>query len=63
MKNIEISIAWLDNKGATRQAKRIYKGPLPGGKADQLRLNIKMSDARDLSNRVRVEVTAAQLAE
>jgi len=63
MKNIEISIAWLDNKGATRQAKRIYKGPLPGGKADQLRLNIKMSDTRDLSNRVRVEVTAAQLAE
>jgi len=63
MKNIEIGIAWLDDKGATRQAKKVYKGPLPGGKADQLQLNIKIKDVQNLNNRVQAKVTAAQLAE
>jgi len=63
MKNIEISIAWLDDKGTTRQARKVYKGPLPGGKADRLQLKIKMDNAQNLDSRVQARVTAAQLAE
>ncbi len=63
VKNIEISVAWLDEKGETRQARRVYQGPLSGGKADQLQLNLEISNAQELNNRVRVQVTAAQIAE
>jgi len=63
MKNIELHAVWLDEKGETRQTRKIYDGPLAGGKTAQLRLDLRINDARELSSRIRVEVTAAQLAE
>jgi predicted Zn-dependent protease len=63
MKNIEISYAWLDDQGQTRQGAKTYRGPLGGGKQDQFKLGIELSNARELSRRVRVEVTAASVAE
>jgi predicted Zn-dependent protease len=63
MKNIEISYAWLDSNGQTRQGKKTYSGPLQAGAQDQLPLDIQLQSAAELNNRVRVEVTAASLAE
>ena len=63
MKNIELNVIWLDEKGATQQTRRIYKGPLAGGKADQLQLDLEISNVSELSNRVKVQVMAAQLAQ
>lgn len=63
MKNIEISYAWLDEKGQTREGKKTYRGPLPGGKQDQLKLGIRLGSPNELSQRVRVQVTGARVAE
>jgi hypothetical protein len=63
MKNIEISYAWLDDQGQTRQGKKSYRGPLGSGQQDQLKLGISLGDPGELSRRVRVEVTAASVAE
>jgi predicted Zn-dependent protease len=63
MRNIEISYAWLDDQGQTRKGKETYRGPLGGGQKDQINLGIRLNDASELSRRVRVEVTAAAVAE
>lgn len=63
IQNIEISVAWLDERGQTRQGRTIYRGPLEGGKQDQIRLDFKMPEGADLSNRVRVQVSSAAVAE
>ena len=63
MVNIEISYAWLDEQGQTRQGKTSYRGPLGSGQQDQLRLGIKLDNPGELDRRVRVEVTAASVAE
>ncbi len=63
MQNIVISIAWLDERGQTRQGKRTYRGPLPGGEQDQLRLDLRLNNSAELDQRVRVQVTSAQVAE
>jgi predicted Zn-dependent protease len=63
MKNIEISYAWLDEKGQTREGRKTYRGTLAGGKQDQLRLGIKLGDASELGRRVRVKVTGASVAQ
>ena len=63
MKNIEISYAWLDTKGQTREGRKTYSGPLQAGAQDQLQLGIQLQNAGELNNRVRVEITAASLAE
>jgi predicted Zn-dependent protease len=63
MKNIEISYAWLDAQGQTRQGKKSYRGPLGSGQQDQLKLGISLGDPGELSRRVRVEVSAATVAE
>jgi len=62
MKNIEISYAWLDEQGQTREGRRVFRGPLAGGKQDQLKLGFKVANASELSRRVRVEVTGATVA-
>jgi hypothetical protein len=63
LKNIEISIAWLDEGGQTRQGKKTYRGPLNGGQQDRLRLDLKMPGVTDLSSRVRVQASSAVVAE
>ena len=63
MKDIVFSYAWLDEQGQTRKDRKIYRGPLGGGKQDQLKLGIRLNDASELSRRVRIEVTAASVAE
>lgn len=59
LKNIVISYAWLDPQGQTRQGKKTYRGPLNGGKQDQVKLGFRLTDPRELSRRVRVEITGA----
>jgi predicted Zn-dependent protease len=63
MKNIEINVIWLDEQGVTQQARQMYAGPLAGGEADQLPLDLKFGDAGELSKRVKVQVLAAQIAQ
>ena len=43
IKNIEISYAWLDDQGQTRQGKKTWRGTLPGGKQDQVRLGFRLA--------------------
>ena len=59
--DIEVSYAWLADQGQTRQGRISYPGPLPGGAQDQLALNIRLADARELKQRVRVEITGARV--
>ena len=63
IKNIVLNIAWLDDQGQTRQARRSYRGPLAAGKQDQIKLNLKFRNQQELSSRIRVEVSAAEIAE
>ena len=63
MKNIEISFAWLDDQGRTREGKKTYRKTLAAGAQDRLALGIRITDANELSRRVRVEVTGARVAE
>ncbi|MDZ4729303.1 MAG: M48 family metalloprotease [Xanthomonadales bacterium] len=63
MRDIEISYAWLDESGQTRQSKTVYRGPLASGKQDSVRLGIQLNNANELNQRVRLEVTAARIAD
>jgi predicted Zn-dependent protease len=63
LKNIEVSFAWRDDAGRTRSSKTLYRGPLPNGKQDNVRLGIQLNSAAEIDERVLVEVTAAQIAE
>jgi predicted Zn-dependent protease len=62
IQNIEISVAWLDERGQTRQGKKTYRGPLGGGQQDRIRLDLKMPEGTDLSSRVRVQASSAAVA-
>lgn len=61
--NIEISYAWLDEQGQTRQGRQSYTGQLAGGQQDQVRLGIRLDSPGELDRRVRVQVTGASIAE
>jgi predicted Zn-dependent protease len=63
LSDIEVSYAWLDDQGQTRQGRVAYPGPLAGGAQDKLPLNIRLADVRDLNQRVRVEIIAARVPE
>ena len=62
IKNIEISYAWLDDQGQTRQGKKTWRGTLRAGMKDQLQLGFRLENATDLNRRVRVQVTGAAAA-
>ena len=62
VKNIEISYAWLDDQGRTREGRKIYKQTLEGGKQAEIALGITVPDVADLNRRVRVQVTGARIA-
>ena len=55
--------AWLDDQGRTHQGKKVYRGPLAGGKQAEIPLGVTVPDTADLNRRVRVEVTAARIAQ
>ena len=61
--DIEISFAWLDDQGQTRQGKRKFAGPLQAGAQDQLNLGIRLSNPNELNRRVQVQVTGARVAD
>ena len=63
VRDIEISYAWLDEQGQTRQSMKIFRGPLKGGEHDQVNLGITVENPAELSRRVRVEITAARIVE
>jgi hypothetical protein len=63
MKNIEISYAWLDEQGRTRQRKISYRGPLKGGEQDRVKTGISLENTSDLERRIRVQITAASIAD
>ena len=61
MKDIEISYAWLDERGQTRKGKIDYRGPLKGKEQDRVRTTIRLEKAGDLERRVHVQITAASV--
>jgi predicted Zn-dependent protease len=63
VENLEISFAWLDDQGQTRQGRTTLRGPLGGGQQTQVSLGFRITGASDPSRRVRVEVTAARVAD
>ena len=63
LRDIEVSYAWLDSQDQARFGKVSYPGPLAGGEQDRLKLGIRLDNPRKLDQRVRVEITAARIAE
>jgi predicted Zn-dependent protease len=63
LRDIEVSYAWLDSQDQARSGKISYPGPLAGGEQDRLKLGIRLDNPRKLDQRVRVEITAARIAE
>jgi predicted Zn-dependent protease len=63
IKNIQITYAWLDDQGRSRDGRKTFRGPLEGGQQDRLALGIRIQiqDATELSRRVRAEVSGATL--
>jgi predicted Zn-dependent protease len=60
---IEISFAWLDEQGQTRQGSKTFRGPLGAGEQAQMELDFGLTGAGELERRVRVEVTGARVAD
>lgn len=60
VEDIEVSYAWLDESGRTRQERTTYAGPLSPGQQHELRLDVVFAGTVDLQRRVRAEVTAAR---
>ena len=63
IRNIKFRYAWLDEQGQTREGSKTFRGPLPGGEQDQMKLGIRLASPAELSQRVRVEVSSASVAE
>ncbi len=64
VKNIVVRVAWVDNNGQVRETNRQYAGPLAAGQTANLPLRLgRLSDPNQLSQRVRVTISAAQVAE
>lgn len=59
LRDIEISYAWLDDQGRTREGRKTWRGTLQGGQQNQISLGFRLSNAADLDRRVRVQVTGA----
>ena len=63
IRDIEISYAWLDEQGRTRQGVERYAGPLPANEQAQVDLGFRLQAPAELERRVRVQVTAARPAD
>ena len=62
VREIEISYAWQDAQGQTRQSKKRFQGPLKGGEQDRVALGFSLNSPNEINSRVRVQVTAARIA-
>lgn len=63
LRDIEYRYAWIDDAGQTRQGSGVIDGTLEGGKWSQESLNARINNVAEISRRVRVEVTAARVAD
>jgi len=63
IKDIEISYAWLDEQGRTREATSHYRDTLKGGEQDRIRTGISLDNPSELEQRFRVRITGAKVAE
>jgi predicted Zn-dependent protease len=63
IKDIEISYAWLDEQGRTREATSSYRDTLKGGEQDRIRTGISLDNPSELEQRFRVRITGAKVAE
>ena len=63
IRDIEISYAWLDDQGRTRQGVERYAGPLSANEQAQVDLGFRLEAPAELERRVRVQVTAARPAD
>lgn len=63
VERIEITYAWLDDSGQVNRGSLVYDGPLAGQAQAQVSLGIRLKDAGELERRVRVEITAARIAD
>ena len=61
VREIEISYAWQDAQGQTRQSKKRFQGPLKGGEQDRVALGFSLNSPNEINSRVRVQVTAARM--
>lgn len=58
---IEVGYTWIDDNNRTRSSMVLYRGPLPDGEQDSIRLGIQLRSPEELSQRVQVKVTGAQI--
>ena len=63
LENIQISYAWLDEQGRTREGTTSYRGPLKAREQGQIKLGIQLNNANELNQRIRVTVTGASVAQ
>jgi predicted Zn-dependent protease len=63
MRDIEIGYTWVDDDNRYRYAMTMYRGPLPSGKQDTVRLGIRLNTPAELEQRVKVEIKSAQMVE
>ncbi|MDT8320086.1 MAG: M48 family metalloprotease [Xanthomonadales bacterium] len=63
VRDIRLRHAWLDEQGRSREGSVVLEGPLAAGARQQVPLDVTLENAEELSRRVRVEVTAARVAE
>jgi hypothetical protein len=62
IRNIELTYAWVDVNGRSRQNSVVYRGPLTAGSQDRVRLDLQLPTDGSLANRFRVEATGGALA-
>jgi len=63
LRDIEISYAWVDDRGQARQSRARYAGPLGPGEQGQLSLGFRLDDPQSLDRRVRVTVNTATVVD
>lgn len=63
LRNIVYRYVWIDEQGRTRQGEGVFDGVLEGGRAAQQLLDARLDNPAELDRRVRVEITAATVAQ
>ncbi|MEJ8569652.1 M48 family metalloprotease [Elongatibacter sediminis] len=61
--DIRIDYTWLDDAGRTRRDSRTFPGPLAGGARQRFELGLSFDDPASAGQRIRLQVTQAQLAD
>jgi tetratricopeptide (TPR) repeat protein len=63
MRDIQVSYAWVDDAGRTRNNVVRYPNTLAAGQADRFQLNLSMPDSASLQRRFQVQATQARVAD